>query len=215
MEFLSKYGIFVLGFFAQSLFGARLIVQWFHSEKQGKVASPTVYWQLSLVASFLFLVYGIIRDDVIIILGQTISYFIYVRNLQLKNEWNKIDPTVRMFLLALPAIAFGWIFFGAKHNVDTILQKTDLKHPLLIMGAIGQLMLNLRFVYQWYYSEKHTSSILPLGFWVISVCASALILAYASFRIDPVLLVSQGMGIFVYTRNIFIHFKRDKSHHYL
>ena len=215
MEFFSKYGIFVLGFFAQSLFGARLIVQWFHSEKQKKVASPTLYWQLSLVASFLFLIYGIIRDDVVIILGQTISYFIYVRNLQLKNEWNKIDRSVRIFLLALPAIAFGWIFFGVQHNVDTILKKTDLTHPLLIMGAVGQLMLNLRFVYQWYYSEKHNSSILPLGFWLISVCASVLILTYASFRIDPVLLVSQGIGIFVYARNIFIHFKRHRSHHYL
>jgi lipid-A-disaccharide synthase-like uncharacterized protein len=211
MEFISKYAVYILGFFAQSLFGARLIVQWFHSEKHGKVTSPTIYWQLSLVASFLFLIYGIIRDDVIIILGQSLSYFIYVRNLQLKNEWNKIDRRIRMFLLALPVIAFGWILFGAKHNLDSILHRTDLTHPLLIMGAVGQLMLNLRFVYQWYYSEKHKTSILPLGFWFISVFASALILAYASYRIDPVLLVAQGMGIFVYIRNIFIHFKMDKS----
>jgi len=54
MEVISKYGIYGLGFFAQSLFGARLVVQLFLSEKKGKVVSPTIFWQLSLMASFLF-----------------------------------------------------------------------------------------------------------------------------------------------------------------
>jgi lipid-A-disaccharide synthase-like uncharacterized protein len=78
---------------------------------------------------------------------------------------------------------------------------------LLILGAIGQLLLNLRFVYQWYYSEKYKQSILPLGFWIISLVASVMIILYAAYRtpIDPVLLVAQSMGIFVYVRNIILH----------
>jgi lipid-A-disaccharide synthase-like uncharacterized protein len=207
MEFLEKYWIYGLGFFAQSLFGGRLIVQLYHSEKEGKVASPTIFWQLSLVASFLFLIYGILRDDVVIILGQTLSFFIYVRNLQLKNDWQKIPAGLRIFLLCLPVLAFGWMFLGGDHNFRSIFAQTDLTSPLIIMGAVGQLMLNLRFVYQWYYSEKHKTSILPVGFWIISLGASVLILTYASSRLDPVLLVSQGMGIFVYVRNIVIHRK--------
>lgn len=205
MEFLEKYWIYGLGFFAQSLFGGRLIVQLYHSEKEGKVVSPTIFWQLSLVASFLFLIYGILRDDVVIILGQTLSFFIYVRNLQLKNDWQKIPAILRVLLLLLPVFAFGWMFLGARHNFESIFAQTDLTNPLIIMGAIGQLMLNLRFVYQWYYSEKHKTSILPVGFWIISTIASAMIIFYASFRLDPVLLVAQGMGIFVYVRNILIH----------
>ncbi len=207
MEFLEKYWIYGLGFFAQSLFGCRLIVQWYYSEKEGKVVSPTIFWQLSLVASFLFLIYGIFRDDVIIILGQTLSFFIYVRNLQLKNDWEKIPAPLRVFLLLLPVFAFAWMFFGGQHNFQSIFAKTELTNPIIFMGAIGQLLLNLRFVYQWYYSEKHKSSILPLGFWIISTIASVLILTYASYRLDPVLLVAQGMGIFVYVRNIIIHRK--------
>lgn len=207
MEFFYKYWIFGLGFFAQALFGTRLIVQWFHSEKQGKIVSPTIFWQISLVASFLFLIYGILRNDIVIIMGQTLSYFIYVRNLQLKNEWKKIPVGIRIILLLLPGAAIGWIVLGKDHNFQTIFSTADLLHPVLILGAIGQLLLNLRFVYQWYYSEKHKTSILPLGFWIISACASVMILIYASYRIDPVLLVAQGMGIFVYLRNIFIHFK--------
>ncbi|MBA4055789.1 MAG: hypothetical protein C0490_13820, partial [Marivirga sp.] len=49
MEFFQTYWIFALGFFAQALFGTRLLVQWFHSEKQGKIVSPTIFWQISLV----------------------------------------------------------------------------------------------------------------------------------------------------------------------
>ena len=211
MDFIQKYWIYGLGFFAQSLFGVRLIVQWFHSEKQGKVVSPTVFWQISLVASFLFLVYGVLRDDIVIIFGQTLSYFIYVRNLQLKNDWKKIPIALRALLLALPGAAFGWMLLGENHNFREIFSQNDFSNPILVLGAVGQLMLNIRFIYQWYHSEKHKTSILPLGFWVISACASVLILIYASYRIDPVLLVAQGMGIFVYLRNIFIHIKSRRS----
>lgn len=200
-----------MGFFAQSLFGARLLVQLFHSEKQGKVVSPTIFWQLSLLASFLFLIYGVIRNDIVIILGQTLSYFIYIRNLQLKNDWIRIPLLIRIVLLLLPIAAFGWIVIGADQKMDHIFSNSDFTNPLIIMGAIGQLMLNLRFIYQWYYSEKHKTSILPLGFWVISSVASVLILIYATYRIDPVLLVAQSMGIVVYLRNIFIYRKQKSA----
>lgn len=207
MEFLEKYWIYGLGFFAQSLFGGRLIIQLFYSEKEGKVVSPTIFWQLSLLASFLFLIYGILRNDLVIILGQTLSYFIYIRNLQLKNDWKRLPLFMRIGLLALPFLAIGWITLGGNQSIDTLFSKNDFSNPIILIGAVGQLMLNLRFVYQWYYSEKHKTSILPLGFWIISTVASILVLTYASYRLDPVLLVAQGMGIFVYIRNIFIHRK--------
>jgi lipid-A-disaccharide synthase-like uncharacterized protein len=207
MEFLEKYWIYGLGFFAQSLFGARLIVQWYSSEKAGKVVSPTLFWQLSLVGSFLFLIYGIFRNDVIIVLSQTLSFFIYVRNLQLKNDWGKIHLGSRIFILSLPLLAFVWMFFGNSHNFQSLFSQTDLTSLIVILGGVGQLMLNVRFVYQWYYSEKHKTSLLPVEFWFISLIASILIVTYAISRLDPVLLVSQGLGNFVYIRNILIHRK--------
>jgi lipid-A-disaccharide synthase-like uncharacterized protein len=206
-EFFEKYWIYGLGFFAQSLFGARLLIQLFHSEKQGKVTSPTIFWQISLLASFLFLIYGILRDDFVIILGQTLSYFIYIRNLQLKNDWKKIPLILRGILLSLPFLAFAWMIWGANHTLAEIFAKNDFTDLLIIMGTIGQLMLNFRFLYQWYYSEKFKTSILPLGFWIISTVGSVMIIIYAIYRTDPVLLVAQGMGIVVYIRNIFIHQK--------
>jgi lipid-A-disaccharide synthase-like uncharacterized protein len=210
MEFFNKYGVYALGFFAQSLFGARLIVQLLISERNGKVVSPTIFWQLSLMASFLFLIYGIIRNDLVIIIGQTLSYFIYIRNLQLKKDWQKFHVVIRAIVLVLPFVALGYVIL-ALDKLDRIFQNSDLTEPIIFIGAIGQLMLNFRFIYQWIYSEKQSDSVLPLGFWIISVMASVMILAYASYRIDPVLLVAQGMGIFVYLRNVLIHFRSKRQ----
>jgi lipid-A-disaccharide synthase-like uncharacterized protein len=111
----------------------------------------------------------------------------------------------------LPVLAIAYVSFFAKGKVDLILSNTDLTNPIIFMGAIGQLMLNFRFIYQWYHSEKNKDSILPLGFWVISSFASVMILTYATYRIDPVLLVAQSMGIVVYLRNIFIFFKAKRA----
>jgi lipid-A-disaccharide synthase-like uncharacterized protein len=207
MKFVEQYWVYGLGFFAQSLFGCRQLVQLFYSERQGRVVSPTLFWQLSLLGSFLFLIYGIIRDDAVIILGQTLSYFIYIRNLQLKDSWKVMPVVLRFLLIMLPIFTLVWVLVVSEEAMTNLLTKTDFTHPLLILGAIGQLLLNLRFVYQWYYSEKYKQSILPLGFWIISLVASVMIILYAAYRtpIDPVLLVAQSMGIFVYVRNIILH----------
>lgn len=210
MEFFDKYWIYLLGFFAQSLFGTRLITQLIISEKKGKVVSPAIYWQLGLMGSFLFLIYGIIRNDMVIIFGQSLSYFIYIRNLQLKDLWNIIPRLARIFLWVMPVVALAWIVIQNEKLAD-ILGNSNLTDPIIAIGAVGQLLLNFRYLYQWIYSEKKNESVLPIGFWIISAVASAMIIGYSWFRNDPVLLVSQGMAIFVYARNIFIHTRPGKA----
>ncbi len=210
MDILARYWIYGVGFLGQLLFGARLIVQWFYSEKQGKVVSPTLYWQLSLIASFIILLYGILRMDVVIILGQILSYYIYIRNLQLKNNWQSIRKFIRVILSLLPIGVLYVLFFADSQTFIKIFTGTNLLQPLTLLGAIGQLTLNLRFVYQWYFSERKKVSVLPLGFWILSLIGSALILFYAFSRRDPVLLVSQSLGLVAYARNILIY---SRSHH--
>src|SRR5690349_18154567 len=125
--------ILALGFFSQALFGVRMIVQVIHTERAGKVASPTIYWQISLLGSFLFLIYGILQDDVVIMLGQTLSYFIYIRNIQLKNEWKKIPVVFRLLLLILPFAILGWISLGIDKRLSTIISNNDFTSPILIV----------------------------------------------------------------------------------
>ena len=66
--------IYVIGFLAQVFFSARILLQWILSERAKKVISPAIFWQLSIVGSYLLFVYGWLRDDFAIILGQ--SYLI-------------------------------------------------------------------------------------------------------------------------------------------
>lgn len=77
----------------------------------------------------------------------------------------------------------------------------------LLVGAVGQVFLNLRFLYQWYYSEKQKQSILPTGFWWLSISGGVLVIIYSIYRRDPVLLLAQGMAIVPYTRNLILSTK--------
>src|SRR5690606_36173435 len=115
--------IIALGFLGQALFGARLIVQIFLSEKHRRVVSPVVFWQLSLAGSFLFLIYGIVRYDWVIISGQFVSYFIYVRNLQLTHAWQRFPILAQGVLLLLPVVAATSLFFylPAAHSGEVVL----------------------------------------------------------------------------------------------
>ena len=60
---MNVFLIYGLGFLSQILFFARNIAQWFLSEKEGKVISPAIYWQISLAASVLMFIYGVLRND--------------------------------------------------------------------------------------------------------------------------------------------------------
>ncbi|MEE4137121.1 MAG: lipid-A-disaccharide synthase N-terminal domain-containing protein, partial [Desulforhopalus sp.] len=62
----------------------------------------------------------------------------------------------------------------------------------MFWGIAGQLVFTFRFVYQWLYSERRHESLLPIGFWAISITGSAMVLSYAVIRRDPVLLVGQS-----------------------
>jgi lipid-A-disaccharide synthase-like uncharacterized protein len=203
---MKTYLIFALGFLAQILFFGRTIAQWFKSEHAGKVISPVIFWQLSLLASLLMLLYGIFRQDFSIILGQMLVYYIYVRNLQLKRAWHKIPLFLRGLFLIAPIAVFIWLLTGEQYSFKSILGNKDVSSFLLIWGSVGQVIFTFRFIYQWIYSEKEKESVLPLGFWIISTIGSLMIFAYSIFRLDPVLFLAHILGLFMYLRNILIYF---------
>jgi lipid-A-disaccharide synthase-like uncharacterized protein len=76
-------GIVVFGIVAQFLFAARFIIQWIASERAGRSIVPLAFWFFSLGGGILTLIYGLIRREPVIILGQVLSLLIYVRNLML------------------------------------------------------------------------------------------------------------------------------------
>lgn len=198
------YLIYAIGFLAQLLFGSRMIIQWVQSERAGKIESPVIFWQISLFASFLFMIYGLLRYDSVIIFGQLLSYYIYIRNLQLKDFWKKFPFTLRWLFLITPSLTIILTLI-TNHSIRTQIQlRNDFTEFMVIAGTVGQLVLNVRFLYQWFYSEKFHESLLPKGFWVLSMVGSILVIVYAVNRFDPVLIVAQALGLIVYLRNFYI-----------
>jgi len=82
--FVLKFDFWLLfGIVAQLLFTARFLVQWLASEKQGQSVMPLAFWYFSMAGGLMTLIYGIVRREPIIIMGQVLAVFIYLRNLVL------------------------------------------------------------------------------------------------------------------------------------
>lgn len=203
--------IYALGFLAQICFSSRLLIQWIISEKEKQVVSPTLFWLLSLLGSYLLFFYGWLRNDFAIILGQLISYYIYIWNLNMKNSWQKIPVLIRYILLITPIVAIGYMLAEVKGFINQFFYNENIPFGLLLWGSLGQIIFTLRFVYQWVYSRRHHDSILPMGFWLISLSGSLIIVSYALVRHDPVLILGQSTGLVVYCRDIWILYKNKKT----
>jgi len=208
---MNQYLVYSVGFLAQVLFSARQLSQWIASEKAGRILSPLLFWQLSILASFLLMVYGILRNDLAIILGQVITYGVYIRNLYYHGFWDKIPGPVRLLAIIFPGLAICWLLTGETYNIHRLFANKEISAALMTWGIIGQCVFTFRFVYQWLYSEKRKQSILPLGFWVISITGSLMVISYAIFRIDPVLFIGQLFGVLVYSRNILLGLRQKRS----
>lgn len=81
----------------------------------------------------------------------------------------------------------------------------------LCIGLGGQALFMMRFIVQWIHSERHKRSVIPVEFWYFSLAGGLIVLAYGFHRADPVIILGQLPGTFIYARNlILIHReKRD------
>jgi lipid-A-disaccharide synthase-like uncharacterized protein len=101
--------VFGIGLLAQLFFSARVLYQWIVTEKAKKVLSPPAFWILSILGSFLLFVYGTLRNDFAIILGQFLSYYVYLWNLNLQGIWKRIIGVVKVVLLLTPLAAIAYM----------------------------------------------------------------------------------------------------------
>jgi lipid-A-disaccharide synthase-like uncharacterized protein len=72
----------------------------------------------------------------------------------------------------------------------------------LAIGFAGQAAFTSRFFLQWIRSELEGRSIVPSGFWYLSLLGSSILLAYAIHRRDLVFTLGQGGGLLIYLRNL-------------
>jgi len=94
---------------------------------------------------------------------------------------------------------------------DFFNELTRIEIIFLVIGFTGQGLFASRFIVQWLYSEKVGKSSIPTIFWYLSIFGGIGLLTYAIFRQDPVIIVGQTFGIFIYVRNLFLIYKKNND----
>ncbi|PYL03817.1 MAG: hypothetical protein DME31_05420 [Verrucomicrobia bacterium] len=101
----------------------------------------------------------------------------------------------------LALIAITWIgkeyrFFGLDWSY------------LMVLGFIGNALFSMRFLVQWFASERQGESVIPVSFWYWSIAGSALMCLYFIFRRDPVGILAYLPNSLIYIRNLMLIRKR-------
>jgi len=78
---------------------------------------------------------------------------------------------------------------------------------IVVLGYVAQLMFTMRFVVQWIASERAGKMVMPIAFWFFSIGGGVLLFAYALYARDPVFILGQGFGVFVYARNLYFELR--------
>jgi lipid-A-disaccharide synthase-like uncharacterized protein len=199
----SPLWIYCIGFAAQLFFAARVMVQWYLSEKHRKVESPMLFWLFSIAGSLILLYYGWLRRDLAILVGEFISFYIYLWNLRAKGLFERMPRFVPVLVAAVPLVAVALMLSRSTSFSTDFFRDAEVTGPLLVFGIAGQIIFKFRFIFQWFYSVSHKESSLPLVFWIISVVGSLMIIVYGLIRHDWVLVAGQ-IGIVASVRNIMI-----------
>lgn len=99
--------------------------------------------------------------------------------------------------------------------MDTLMAflKVETRFELawVAFGLVGQLMFSARFLVQWLASERARRSIIPTAFWYFSLAGGLTLLTYAIYRQDPVFILGQSLGVFIYTRNLWLIHKAPRD----
>ncbi len=81
------------------------------------------------------------------------------------------------------------------------------------LGFSAQALFSARFLVQWIASERAGKSVVPISFWHLSMIGSGLLLLYAIQLQDPVFIVGQSAGLFIYSRNLYLIWRAKRTAH--
>jgi len=84
----------------------------------------------------------------------------------------------------------------------------DLLNWLGLFGLAGQFAFMMRFVVQWFASERRGRSYVPIAFWYLSLLGGCMLFTYALMRRDPVIMLGQALGMLIYLRNLVLIYRR-------
>ena len=201
----SPVWVYLIGFLGMALYGVRILIQWYLSEKAHRIVNPASYWVMSSVGAVVLYIYGWLRQDFSIIFGESVGYYIYMWNLSMMGMYKKCPRIIIILQALFPAVILGLMLSDFHAFVDGFLHNDAMPPALLAFGMLGQFTYEIRSVYQLVYSYRKKESLLPLGHWVLAVIGSLMIISYGLIRHDWVLVIGQFAVVFS-IRNIMLHF---------
>ena len=206
----SPVWVYLLGLAGMGIYGTRIVVQWYMSERSHRVETPEIYWVMSSIGAVVLYIYGWLRKDFSIIFGESLSYYIYMWNMSIMGLYKKVPKVVIVVQALFPVVILALISHDLPTFVDSFLHNKDVPPKLLWFGIAGQFTYEIRSVYQLVYSMRRKESVLPLGHWLLAVAGSVMIIAYGIIRHDWVLVIGQ-FAVFFSIRNIMIYFSYKRK----
>lgn len=84
--------------------------------------------------------------------------------------------------------------------------------PWKAVGFLGMALFTSRWFVQVYATRKHKRVVMPLAFWILSVCGSVLLLAYFTIgKNDSVGILSNLFPVFVSVYNLAMHLRHHRD----
>ena len=80
-----------------------------------------------------------------------------------------------------------------------------------LLGFLAQALFSARFLIQWIVSERARRSVIPVAFWWFSIAGGTLLFVYSLHRRDPVFIIGQGGGLFIYIRNVMLVLREQRG----
>lgn len=80
-----------------------------------------------------------------------------------------------------------------------------------VVGFLGQAFFFSRFLVQWLASERAGRSIIPMSFWYLSLLGGTALFVYAVHLGDPVFIIGQSTGAFIYLRNLYFRLREEPA----
>jgi lipid-A-disaccharide synthase-like uncharacterized protein len=78
------------------------------------------------------------------------------------------------------------------------------------LGFLGQLTFTGRMLLQWLVSEREKRSVVPVGFWWMSLIGASMLLLYFIWRKDIVGVLGQCTGWTIYSRNLWMIYRERR-----
>lgn len=170
----------VLGGLGAACFFSRFLIQWLASERAKRSVSPRSFWWFSLAGSVLQGAAALAQREWVLVPGFLVNGAIYVRNLSLQHRpgGSRLGPAPAAALGLLAGLALIALRGG------TLEDSAGTAPWLLVAGVVGQILWSVRFLVQWFFTERRGTSFFPRSFWWITLGGAVLNLLYTASLVE-------------------------------